>query len=215
MQNILKKLHDIMSEVDSIPKDKTNSFHGYDYASEYAIKTKLHGLLVKHKVLFMLSATDIRHTGTLTDVICTFKFFDIESGEVLEAPFVGTGEDKLDKGTYKAITGAIKYILTSTFLIPTGDDPENDKKPNVAKAEKLTPTTVTSKLEPCKVCGSQYKLIPAGTSKAGKPYGAFYACSKRGCSGKTFKAEEANMMTKPEYREPEFDELKMDYESYT
>ena len=197
MQNILKKLHEIMSEVDSIAKDKTNSFHGYDYASEYAIKTKLHGLLVKHKVLFMLSATDIRHTGTLTDVICTFKFFDIESGEVLEAPFVGTGEDKLDKGTYKAITGAIKYILTSTFLIPTGDDPENDKKPvnsaKMASPEKLTPKTVTSELKPCNLCGKPLKL------RNGKK-GAFY-----GCSGYPKCTNTMNVKEEPK---PEFDELK-------
>jgi hypothetical protein len=27
---------------------------------------------------------------------------------------------------YKSSTGALKYALLTTFLIPTGDDPEND-----------------------------------------------------------------------------------------
>lgn len=125
-----------MSEVDFIAKDKTNEFHHYDYASEQAIKTTIHALLVSHKVLFTLFASNIRHTGTLTDVDFIYRFYDVESGEMVEGPFVGTGEDKLDKGTYKAITGAIKYILTTTFLIPTGDDPEKeDKTPKTPKAQ--------------------------------------------------------------------------------
>jgi hypothetical protein len=37
----------------------------------------------------------------------------------------------------------------------------------------------------CPVCGSPFKYVPAGVSKkTGKPYQAFYACSKYGCHGK-------------------------------
>ena len=39
----------------------------------------------------------------------------------------GTGGDQTDKGMYKAITGAIKYIFIKHFLIPTQDDPEVEK----------------------------------------------------------------------------------------
>lgn len=135
MLKILLKLHAIMSEVDYIQKDKKNTFFNYTYASEKAIKEALHGLLVKHKVLFAVSVTGLRREvyttkeekrGSITDVDMVYRFYDVESGECLEGPFIGTGDDGADKGTYKAITGAIKYILTSTFLIPTGDDAEAD-----------------------------------------------------------------------------------------
>ena len=38
----------------------------------------------------------------------------------------GEGIDKGDKALYKAYTGAIKYYLANTFLIATGNEPEND-----------------------------------------------------------------------------------------
>ena len=50
-----------------------------------------------------------------------------------------------DKGVYKAITGAVKYIFMKNFLIPTGDDPEKDnnksepeKKETIDDRETLT-----------------------------------------------------------------------------
>src|SRR5699024_6730814 len=36
------------------------------------------------------------------------------------------GQDAGDKAVYKAITGATKYALMKVFMIPTGDDPEQD-----------------------------------------------------------------------------------------
>ena len=135
MKSILAKLHTIMGEVDYIQKDKTNSFHRYNYASEQAIKERLHTELVKNGVLFTLSADGFTNTPVktakgndemLVTIQLSYAFLDVESGEKLEGKFIGSGQDSGDKGAYKAITGAIKYILTSTFLIPTGDDPEND-----------------------------------------------------------------------------------------
>ena len=68
----------------------------------------------------------------------TYKFVDIESGESIGDFACGQGADKGDKGVYKAITGAIKYVYMKTFNIPTGDDPEkNDRKP---EKKASTPT---------------------------------------------------------------------------
>lgn len=142
INSVYKKLHAIMSEVDYIQKDKKNDFHKYNYASEQAIKQTLHPLLVKHNVLFSLAVDKVEMIGGLTIANCTYNFIDIETGDVLEGTFVGQGEDKGDKGIWKAITGVIKYIMTSTFLIPTGDDPENDtEKPAKSKTEPTIPFT--------------------------------------------------------------------------
>lgn len=124
-----------MSEVDYIQKDKANTHFGYKYASEQAIKETLHPLFVKHKVILMVETLNPRREvytsarggrAAITDIDIKYTFYDTESGESIAGTFNGTGDDGADKGTYKAITGAIKYILTSTFLIPTGDDPEED-----------------------------------------------------------------------------------------
>ena len=40
-------------------------------------------------------------------------------------------------------------------------------------------------MENCPICGSPFKEVPAGVSKkTNKPYNAFTACSRMGCSGK-------------------------------
>lgn len=141
--NILKKLHAIMSELDYIQKDSRNEFHKYSYASEKAIKEAVHPLLVKHGVLFVLSGHESERSGEFTTAKFNFRFIDVETGEQLELFLCGQGQDKGDKGYWKAVTGAIKYILTSTFLIPTGDDPEADTKTD--QPPSLSPPTVTER----------------------------------------------------------------------
>lgn len=133
---IYKKLHLIMSEANYIQKDKKNPHFGYSYASEAAIKETLHELFVKHGVMPSFSTLNQQITEMYrnekgkaqyrTTLTLAFRFFDIDDGSSVEGTMEGAGVDGEDKGTYKAITGALKYCLTSQFIIPTGDDPESD-----------------------------------------------------------------------------------------
>ena len=146
---ILQKLLAIMEDVGSLEKDKKNQMQNYEYLSESAVKHAIQPLLVKYKVVFTIEARGQKRenigqtkTGSTmfnTDVELLYVFYDAESGESLSGVFVGTGSDTGDKGVYKAITGAIKYILTSTFLIPTGEDPEDEKE-----AKKPSPLRMSS-----------------------------------------------------------------------
>jgi hypothetical protein len=61
---------------------------------------------------------------------------------------VGTGEDNSDKGTYKGITGGLKYILMKTFLIYTGDDPENAELKRQRRRRRESPRTRLQSLRP-------------------------------------------------------------------
>lgn len=134
--SVYKKIHDCMKNLSFIEKDKKNTFHNYKYASEEAIKKAVHEQLVNNGLIFTVTMEECNVTETktkkgeptrITNVRVNYCFVDIETGDKMCGTFYGTGEDALDKGTYKALTGAIKYILTSTFLIPTGDDPEKDQ----------------------------------------------------------------------------------------
>lgn len=136
MKNILKQLHKIQEEVERMEKDGTNSFQNYKYLSESQITYSMKTLLDKHGVVFNYSAiqtglipyeTAKGGKNFLTTVRIDYKFYDVDSGECLGGSVDGQGSDSGDKGIYKAITGAIKYIYMKTFNIPTGDDPENDK----------------------------------------------------------------------------------------
>lgn len=131
---IFKKLHKIMSEVNSIAKDATNTHFKYDYASERIIKETFHKKFVEHGIIFLPSVSDVKieedkiNGKTLVLPKMMYQFVDIDTGQSVTGSWFGSGEDKGDKGLYKGITGAIKYILTSTFIVPTGSDPENEQE---------------------------------------------------------------------------------------
>ncbi len=147
--SILQKLLAVMKDCGYIQKDKKNTFHGYSYASEAAIKDRVHEALVEHRVIPQVSLlgltereiTRVNAKGqTISEWLTTanvhYKFYCCDTGEFIEGTFYGCGIDPSDKGLYKAITGAIKYLLTSQFLIPTGDDPENDEGRTASKEER-------------------------------------------------------------------------------
>jgi len=128
------KLHAVMSQVAYVKKDAKNEFHGYRYASEAAIKAAIHGAFVEHRILFMVAIVDVQDregppTGKgkpqwITQVGMEFEFVDVDTGYSMVKRFTGQGIDGEAKGIWKAITGAVKYILCNTLLIETGDDPE-------------------------------------------------------------------------------------------
>lgn len=151
---IYKKLHKVMESIEFVAKDKRNDFHKYNYASEQAIKEAVHTQLVKYGILFSGSIESINRTelkdgkNYLTDVTMLFSFIDIDTGYKLERQFIGTGIDATDKGTYKAITGAIKYVLTTQFLIPTGEDPEAATKEESKQQTKIQPNNANEDTRP-------------------------------------------------------------------
>jgi len=125
--SLYAKLAEVVTEVGRVPKKGRNDFHKYDYVREEDLLEAIRGALAKRQIALLPSAPTVVRDGTLTTVHMTFTFADGESGETHTVEWAGTGEDKGDKGLYKAYTGALKYFLMKTFLIPTGDDPEDDK----------------------------------------------------------------------------------------
>ena len=183
---ILTKLHAIMSEVNYIQKDKKNKFHNYNYASEKAIKEVYQPKLIEHKVLLMVDCVgqtiDRGTTAKGEPTILTlanfeYTFYDVETGESITGQFQGQGEDKLDKGIWKSVTGALKYILTTTFLTPTGDDPEvdnpHDEEPVYSDAGALANFKVILKefgdIESYKKVGSESLIAEAVKNGVLKP----------------------------------------------
>jgi hypothetical protein len=78
------------------------------------------------------------------------------SGEIWPKPIriPGCGNDKNskggigDKGTYKALTGANKYLLFKLYQIATGDDPEVASAADGAPEEKPKAPVQPTKAEP-------------------------------------------------------------------
>ncbi len=120
-----------MSALPFIEKDKENPTQHYRYASEYAIKVALQEQFVRYGVLFSISFVRQldrfdTQSGKQHVYIAEFEITleDVDSDEKRVFRMVGSGADNADKSVYKAVTGALKYALAPSFLIPTGDDPE-------------------------------------------------------------------------------------------
>ena len=134
--NMYEVLFKVWQELpDYIKKDGHNKTMKYSYVSERKIKELINPLFKKYGIIFKVDVSNpnivpIGEKGrVLTTVTVKYAFVLAEDPETkIEGEFIGQGVDNGDKGVYKAITGAIKYIIMSLFLIPTGDDPENDEE---------------------------------------------------------------------------------------
>jgi len=132
---LYKKLAEVMVEVGYVKKNGYNSFHRYNYVTEADLVDAVRVKLAERNVVLIPSVIGIDERGvtsdkgkasTVTTVRVAFTFCDGDSGAMHKAEWAGSGDDPADKGLYKAYTGAVKYFLMKSFLIPTGDDPEGD-----------------------------------------------------------------------------------------
>ena len=141
---LVRKLVQVLREIEAIPKNGRNAFHGYDYATEMDILQSIRPKLAEQNV-FVFTSVDsgeikshlvsrrtepsgavVEKYDHLTEIRTLHTFVDGDTGETFVVHGLGQGVDAGDKGGYKALTGAMKYFLLKNFLVPTGDDPERD-----------------------------------------------------------------------------------------
>lgn len=133
---IATALHDVMAKCGYVQKSGKNTFHGYKYAGEADLLEKLRPAMVEAGLLLIPSikhVSDVDQHGNVNVIVeytLAHKDGDVWPEKVIG---VGCGNDMSpktgrvgDKGVYKAITGANKYVLFKLFQIETGDDPEKD-----------------------------------------------------------------------------------------
>lgn len=138
--SLAAKVARIMEAVGYVPKSGTNSAQNYKYVQAAQVADKVRDELVKLNVSMTPTNIDVISEGltpsgkqSLLTLRFTWTLTDGDSGETLSFQSVGTGADSGDKAAYKAATGALKYALLTGFLIPTGDDPENETVADAAK----------------------------------------------------------------------------------
>jgi hypothetical protein len=133
------KLASILAAVEKLQKDGHNDHFNYDYVTESAAVEHIRKLLAENGVAVIPSvkfAWQAEKEVTTREgprknwhsfVIMDYTLLDTESdASIISEGWPGEGMDSGDKGFYKAMTGAQKYFLLKTFMIPTGDDPEKD-----------------------------------------------------------------------------------------
>lgn len=128
-KNTLRKA---LKEKGVLKKGAKNTFDKYSYFSEAQYKelfTELFsscGLELKFNEVEYETFTGSEKQANGRMPKLEFELFDIETGFGETTIITGEGIDKGDKAGYKAYTGALKYYLANTFMVATGDDPEQD-----------------------------------------------------------------------------------------
>lgn len=155
LQSKKNALRKDLKEKGVLVKGKKNNFDGYSYFSEAQYKELFTELFSKNKLELKFNeieygtfeSSDKQPNGRCPKI--EFVLFDIETGFGEETTITGEGIDKGDKAGYKAYTGALKYYLADTFMVATGDDPENEslesKHNTKAPIKKANGKTATPK----------------------------------------------------------------------
>lgn len=156
---IAKKLTLAMAEIDAVTKKGRNDKQQYNFVRAADVANEVRTALVNNSIAFTYDVSECRNwekasnSGSMLNY-CHIKvdclFIDSESGESVTAGAVGWGMDSGDKAPYKAMTGALKYIMRMTFLIPDESDPENEKEESprmqIVKPQPPPPKNLTQAL---------------------------------------------------------------------
>ena len=141
--NICQKVNKVMEEVEKVKKTGYNEFNKYEYATEEDILKEVRPMLIKYRLIILPSIFEEKRENDLTTLRFNFRIIDIDSRDEIKLSWIGYGSDKQDKGGYKAMTGAVKFFLSKTFLLPSGNDPEEERKAKAQdnlKKEQITET---------------------------------------------------------------------------
>lgn len=135
VDQITNAIHEVMCKVGYVQKKNKNEFHKYKYAGEAVLLETLRPAMVEAGLMLIPCGSTIQPIDEYGNTHLKMDYWLAhKSGQVWpeKLSMFGAGNDKNskggvgDKGTYKAITGANKYILFKLFQIETGDDPEKD-----------------------------------------------------------------------------------------
>jgi len=133
--NLRQKLAEVRRRIGYIQKRGHNERSNYSYVTAADIAGSVGDILAELGVIVIPRLEDISYesaTGRgeatrMARVVMAYTFADVDTGEEVVAKVAGQGLDPGDKAPYKAMTGALKYALLQSFLLATGDDPEDER----------------------------------------------------------------------------------------
>lgn len=117
----------VVAERGYVQADAENKHFKYSYLSDEAVLQHVRGSMAKNGLMLVPNRVEHSTQNSIITTVTTYVLAHT-SGEWMEVQIVAQGQDKADKGPYKAATGALKYALRNVFLIPTGDDPEKARE---------------------------------------------------------------------------------------
>ena len=135
-KNIYAKLLKVMGSLGWVEKRGENKTQNYKYVMADDVADKVRAELGKIGVAVtsdvfntsesFLETKDKKIRIIHVDVLWTFA--DVATGEAISVTCPGEAMDSGDKAIYKAMTGSLKYAMKMNFLLPTGEDPEEESE---------------------------------------------------------------------------------------
>ena len=148
VDKLLPALLKARKEIKPAKKGARNEFDKYNYATQEHWHEAVMPALLANDLLLSISTVEVlnlevRQTKKgdakyAVQVTCAARLWHV-SGQWVEIMGAGHGEDRADKGVYKAMTGAAKYLYAQLFALPTTDDPEKDSDGRSAAPKASTP----------------------------------------------------------------------------
>jgi len=143
MSDIYTAMLEVANKVGYVQKKGRNAAQSYNYAGEADFIEAMRPALLEAGICppHVIDITDNQVTvipkgqdksSIHVSRVYTFRYYHAASKTFVDVKAAGEGNDSLDKASYKAATGALKYALRQTFLIETGNDPD-DVKPEPKK----------------------------------------------------------------------------------
>jgi hypothetical protein len=134
--NLRQKLAVVRRRIAYVQKRGHNPRFNYNYVTAADIVGAVGDILAELGVVVVPRLESIAHeamrpsgggTEHVTHVVMSYSFVDVDTAEEITVKTAGEGLDSGDKAPYKAMTGALKYALLQSFLLATGDDPEEER----------------------------------------------------------------------------------------
>ena len=136
---VVPALVEVQNAVLRVGKSGNNTFDKYKYATLEDYEAAIAPFLTQQGLAIVESVVDVtpveggRTTSNGKQENATYITLQImalhSSGQWVCCYVGGEGQDRGDKGIYKAITGARKYGRACLFNLVTSDDPERDTPP--------------------------------------------------------------------------------------
>lgn len=153
--DLFKAICAVMADVERVPKNGKNQFHGYKYATEADLVAVVRPSMAKHGLALLPNQVHATDPDAFGNVRVTVEYLLVHSSGQTHGPLTafGVGNDRArngndgDKAIYKALTGANKYLLFKLFQVDTGDDPEaetvsNEDRPPAQQTPPSLPAAV-------------------------------------------------------------------------
>jgi hypothetical protein len=135
--NLRQKLAVVRRRLVYVQKRGYNPRFNYNYVTAADIAGAVGDILAELGVVIVPRLESISHEATrvqgrtdaehVARVVMSYSFVDVDTAEEITVKTAGEGLDSGDKAPYKAMTGALKYALLQSFLLATGDDPEEER----------------------------------------------------------------------------------------